>query len=278
MTQVLAAVALLTLTGAPKIDPQLVGSWQFNGAPFVTLKADGSGVMEDGTLKWSADGKTLTIIDDEGSTDRAAYQVQGSALSLNLGGVPMALTRVGPAAPAAKAQKPSKLAAKAARAAAQGTQGDDADAEAMAQAREWVARNQGQGQVAQAPTAQMAPAGAPQGPGGGNDQLARLLTSSAWCYFSYSQTSGTTRTERFVYAPNGTWSSNSQREMVNSGPNGSVYAGGQGGSGGRWQTRNNALFMSEGDGPLQPLQFSLTQNSNGYPIITAGGREYSQCN
>lgn len=47
---------------------------------------------------------------------------------------------------------------------------------------------------------------------------------------------------------------------------------------GRWKVQDNVLHLS-GDGfnwEPQPLQ--ITQNSNAYPIVKAGGKEYMICN
>jgi hypothetical protein len=112
-----------------------------------------------------------------------------------------------------------------------------------------------------------------------NDQLSQLLLSSAWCSFSYSSASGTTRTTRVVFGRDGTWSLGGNRETQWSGPNGSYY--GQNGSAGagRWAVKNGQLFMSNPpETPeLSPVVLTIKQNSSGYPIITADGTEYSMC-
>ena len=59
-------------------------------------------------------------------------------------------------------------------------------------------------------------------------------------------------------------------------PNGSVYSQSQGGQTARWQVQGGRLFVDLGAGP-QPVALSVARNSNGYPIITADGTEYSQC-
>lgn len=121
--------------------------------------------------------------------------------------------------------------------------------------------------------------GKPEAGAPANPLLTKLLLSSAWCFFRYSAAGGTTQTERIVFAANGTWSSNAQRDVYSSGRNGQYFAENNSGSGGRWQVKGDALWMGEGDGPLQPLpRFDVTRNSNGWPIIHADGREYSSCN
>ncbi|MBI3565209.1 MAG: hypothetical protein HY079_08440 [Elusimicrobia bacterium] len=111
----------------------------------------------------------------------------------------------------------------------------------------------------------------------GSGRLAALLTSSPWCSFTYNQISGASHQERVVFKANGTWGSGSRGESYSSGPNGSVA--GQSGSagGGRWETRGERLFMSEGNAPLEDAGIAETRNSNGYPILRSGAKEYSQC-
>ncbi len=111
-----------------------------------------------------------------------------------------------------------------------------------------------------------------------DQQIAQLLLRSPWCYFSYSQTSGTTRTERVVYRADGTGVQSTGGETYNSGANGTVSGQSQGGTAFRWRVQNGVL-MATSDGVQwgqYPLQ--ITQNSNGSPIITAAGKEYSMCN
>ncbi len=49
-------------------------------------------------------------------------------------------------------------------------------------------------------------------------------------------------------------------------------------NGGLWEVRNGQLWGSYGNAPLQLVQpFSVTRNSNGYPIINSLGKEYSSC-
>lgn len=116
-------------------------------------------------------------------------------------------------------------------------------------------------------------------PTAADQQVAQLLLRSAWCYFSYSQTSGTTRTERNVYRADGTGAQSSGAETYNSGRNGTVSGQSAGGTPFRWRIQNQMLLVStDGVTWSQPIVLQVTQNSNGYPIITALGREYSMCN
>jgi hypothetical protein len=230
------------VAAAPRTDPKLVGTWNAAGTPFVTFAADGTAVMDEDKVKWSADGKTLKVVDEDGETDTASYRVDGDTLVMTLGGVQLTLTRGG---------KKGGALAKRAQAAA-----DDDGAP---------------------PQPQPQPKGAPRG--AGNDQLSRLLLSSAWCSFRYNKVSGASSSTRVQFFANGTWSNGSRAESYSSGAAGTVAGQTDSSGGGQWQVKNGALWMSGEDEPMQPVPgFSVTQNSNGYPIINADGKEYSSCN
>lgn len=265
---------LVLALSAGKTDPALVGTWMLSGAAFITLNANGSGVMEDGKVQWSVEGKNLVIRDDEDGVDRVPYQLAGDTLTLTLGGIPLQLTRGGKGAKVEKAGKLSKAAAKQSE--------GDADAEAMAEAQKWLAQQQG-GQNVQGPPAQGGNVGARGGVApqpAGNDQLSRLLVSSAWCWLKYA--SGNTYQERVVFSPNGTWSSNKESEIYgrNDYAGTTAHSVGTGGTGGQWAVKGGQLYMSNPpEAPqLVPFPLQVTRNSNGYPIITADGKEYSMCN
>lgn len=147
--------------------------------------------------------------------------------------------------------------------------------------------------TAQAAPGAAAPAPPAEGPATGGTaqdrQLTQLLLSSPWCSFSYSQTSGATNTSRNVFLPDGRLqtSTNYEGGTVNQqggstvnlggGATGSVYSQSQGGGTLRWKVQAGQLHLDSGAGwQLVPLQ--VTRNSSGYPIITADGKEYSQCN
>jgi hypothetical protein len=233
----LTIVLSLSLAGTPKVDERLVGTWLAGGAPFVTFNANGTGAMDDGKVKWSADGKTLVVVDDENSTDTLPYVVDGANLTLNMGGVPMVLTR---ATSGVGGKKQGPLSAKAAKGA----------------------------RVAEAEQPRAA----------GPSQLAQLLLSSAWCSFSYNKVSGASSSTRFQFFRDGTWSNGGRSESYNSGAYGSMAGQTDSSNRGRWEVRNEQLFMSSPENPvLQLVQGSITRNSNGSPIITASGREYSAC-
>ena len=235
----------LALTAAPKTDAKLVGTWLAGGVAFITFKADGTGVMEDDKVKWSADGKTLKVTDDEGETDTATYAVSGDELVMTLGSVPLTLRRAGAGVQVKKQGALAKRAEKAA--------GDDDEAAA----------------VAPAPRPQAA----------GNDQLSRLLLSSAWCTFRFNKVSGASSSTRVQFYANGTWQTGSRSETYSSGSAGTVAGQSDTSGSGQWQVRGGQLWMSDPGEPLQPVPgFAVTQNSNGYPIINADGKEYSSCN
>jgi hypothetical protein len=126
-------------------------------------------------------------------------------------------------------------------------------------------------------TGEPAPGGGALAAGAQDQQIARLLLSNAWCSFRYSQTSGTSSSERVQFFPDGTVAQGSNTETYSSGRGGTVAGQHRGGPRAQWRVQNSALMLS-GDGATwsaQPLR--ITQNSNGYPIVTAGGKEYSQC-
>lgn len=259
-------LALLLAAAPAKTDPKLVGTWLAGGVAFITFKADGTGVMEDDKVKWSADGKTLKVTDDEGETDTATYQVTGDELVMTLGSVPLTLRRAGAGVQVKKQGALAKRAEKAA-----GT--DDDDAAALALAQQYLQALQQQGQQGQAPAGGARPQAA------GSDQLSRLLLSSAWCSFRYNKVSGASSSTRVQFYANGTWSTGSRSETYSSGSAGTVAGQSDTSGNGQWQVRGGQLWMSDPGEPLQPVPgFSVTQNSNGYPIINADGKEYSSCN
>jgi hypothetical protein len=118
----------------------------------------------------------------------------------------------------------------------------------------------------------------PQQAPAGNDQLSRLLLSSNWCWVRYA--SGNSYTQKVHFSPNGTWQDFSESDISVNNQYAQVTAQATGNqqSGGRWAVRNGQFFLSEGTGPLEPMPLSVSYNSNGYPLITADGREYYQCN
>ena len=104
-----------------------------------------------------------------------------------------------------------------------------------------------------------------------------LLTSSAWCTFTYNKTTGYSHTKRVYFNANGTYGKGSRGEGYSSGGGSSMASQRDAVGGGLWRVDNGELFMSEGRGRLEPVGTVLKRNNNGYPIIVADGVEYSQC-
>ncbi len=112
----------------------------------------------------------------------------------------------------------------------------------------------------------------------GKDKLSTLLLSSSWCSFSYNKFSGASHQERVSFRSNGSWDSGARAESYSSGAAGTVAGQTDSSSGGRWQVKGSSLLMSRGGAPLEDTGLSVTRNSNGYPILNTGGKEYSSCN
>ena len=113
--------------------------------------------------------------------------------------------------------------------------------------------------------------------GSGDAQLGEFLTRNAWCGFTFNQRSGTSSTERIVFYVNGMVSQTSGSETYNSGPAGSVAGQHSGGKQGRWKVADGMLHLSPDGVNWQPQPLQVTQNSNGHPIVKAGGKEYMVC-
>ncbi len=136
------------------------------------------------------------------------------------------------------------------------------------------------------PKAPAAPAMTPQ-----DVQVSQLLLSSRWCHFSYSgvsgSSSGSSYTETVVFSPDGGMVVQTGGESYYSADvrnsTGDVIARGStagqqgGGQQYRWRVSQGMLMTSTDGMTWQPTPLQITQNSNGYPIITANGKEYSQC-
>lgn len=123
-------------------------------------------------------------------------------------------------------------------------------------------------------------AGAPPPAGGSaeDDQARQLLTSTAWCSFSYNQHSGASTTRKVLFRPDGIMTIDDGRETWSSGYAG-TYAGQSSSQGAlRWKVENLRLLVDAHDGNgYQDVGLNATKNSNGYVILHAQGREYSMC-
>jgi hypothetical protein len=104
-----------------------------------------------------------------------------------------------------------------------------------------------------------------------------LLTSSAWCTFTYNKTTGYSHTKRVQFSANGTYGTGSRGEGYSSGSGGSMASQRNSAGGGLWRVDKGELYLSEGRGQLEPVRTVLKRNNNGYPVIVADGVEYSQC-
>lgn len=111
-----------------------------------------------------------------------------------------------------------------------------------------------------------------------DQQLSQLLVSSPWCYMRYSQQMGSTTTERVVFSRDGRVVSRTQRESAVNNREGSYYGNSTDGEQGFWRVENGSLMLSADGQNFQPAPMTVTRNSNGYPIINTGGKEYSRCN
>ncbi len=233
-----------------KTDPALVGSWGTAGETLYTFKADGTGAAEADSFRWTADGKTLKLMGGE-MDDEVRYAVKGDRLLLTMGGAQLAFERMG-----GKGKRPKAAPAKRGKARDE----DDEDEDERPAAR------------------RAAPQGRRGGGGAEGDQLSRLLLSSPWCSFSYNKVSGSSSSKRVTFSPDGSWSLGGRSEGYSSGSAGTFSSQHDSGDGGQWKVQGGALYMSSSESPsLAPVDFTVSQNSNGYPIIKADGVEYSQC-
>jgi hypothetical protein len=105
----------------------------------------------------------------------------------------------------------------------------------------------------------------------------QLLTSSAWCSFSYNKTTGYSHTKRFAFFGDGTYAMGSGSEGYSSGSGGSMASQGQRGGAGYWRLEGGQLFMSEGRGQLQPVRAFVKRASNGITVINSEGLDYTAC-
>ena len=104
-----------------------------------------------------------------------------------------------------------------------------------------------------------------------------LLLSSAWCSFTYNQTTGYSKTTRVKFNKNGTYGTGGRAEGYSSGKSGTYSSQKDSSGAGKWKVVKGELYISEGYGQLNPVRTVVKRNSSGYPIIVADGVEYSQC-
>ena len=110
-------------------------------------------------------------------------------------------------------------------------------------------------------------------------QIRQVLTANAWCSFSYNKVSGTSRTRRVVFHPDGTVVTTGGGETYSSGRNGTVSGQSSSRQSARWKVYQQRVYADPMDGSgFQDLEVTATRNSNGYLILKSDGREYSMCN
>ena len=117
---------------------------------------------------------------------------------------------------------------------------------------------------------------------GRDAQLTELLLRSRWCHFTYRGStnntgSGSSYQENVSFNRDGTAQVRTGGENYSSGSAGSVGSQRSGGTMYRWKIQEGMLQLSEDGAQWNAVALSVTQNSNGYPIVTADGKEYSQC-
>lgn len=150
----------------------------------------------------------------------------------------------------------------------------------MAAARRLVMVRSGGTGAAAAARAPGAPGPGPgqaQAQAGQDGQISAFLSRNAWCGFTYNKTTGTSRSERVVFHPNGVVAQGSNAETYSSGTGGTVAGQHRGGNQGRWKVQNSMLLLSQDGMNWEPQQLQVTQNSNGSPILKSGGKEYMVC-
>lgn len=117
------------------------------------------------------------------------------------------------------------------------------------------------------------------------DPLAVLLLSSAWCTFSYNQTTGASSSTRTQFAKDGTFFVGARSEGYSSGAGGTMASQHDARATGRWLVNKGRLWLAlPQENPALPqnaltqVAFTVKRNSNGAPIIVGGdGTEYAQC-
>ncbi|HYD98985.1 MAG TPA: hypothetical protein VEH84_06350 [Alphaproteobacteria bacterium] len=108
-------------------------------------------------------------------------------------------------------------------------------------------------------------------------EIARFLQGTAWCAFSYNQTTGYSHSRRAVFGGDGRLSVATDAEGGSSGPAGSVYGQGRGGDVYAWQVRGGLLMLSEDGQGWQSLELDARQTAGGGTILLVDGEEWAAC-
>lgn len=111
-----------------------------------------------------------------------------------------------------------------------------------------------------------------------DQQVAQLLLSSPWCTMQYSQQMGATTVERVTFGRDGRFTSRTQRESAVNNSQGTYYGNSSDGVQGFWRVQGGSLMLSADGQRYEGTPLQISRNSNGYPIVTAAGKEYYQCN
>jgi hypothetical protein len=233
---------IFPVAASAQIARELIGKYQMEvqGGDILELRADGTAVLAGDSMTWSVRGRQLVV-----GSDVMPYQIQGDRLLLTMGSVQLAWKKVGGAALTPMQSAAAKL---------QGRQ----------------------------PPPEAAPPEVPAPPAAGHPQdvqARQLLTSTAWCSFTYNKVSGTSTTRRVVFRPDGVMLINGGAETYSSGYGG-THAGQSSNAGAmRWRLDNQRLYVDPGDGTgFQDVNLTASRNSSGYVILQSLGREYSMCN
>jgi hypothetical protein len=110
-----------------------------------------------------------------------------------------------------------------------------------------------------------------------DQEAVQFLTANPWCSFTYNQRSGTSTRERVVFGRDGTVTQQGGAETYSSGRSGTVAGQHTSGNQGRWRVQGGNLELSADGTNWTPQPLQVTRNSNGYPIIKSGGKEYMVC-
>lgn len=110
------------------------------------------------------------------------------------------------------------------------------------------------------------------------DPLTQLLVSSpAWCYFSFSASSGVSKKYRFAFHPSGSLLIGGNADVSFDTSTGSyTSAGGPDTAVLRWFALGQILTLTGAAGSTE-LIVSVSDNGNGSPILNVAGSELARC-